>query len=135
MNFSYDLKYLKLPREFNLEVRYNISRAREGKERKKKRFRMVKRTYPRLSARLENQSSTKRSAAFKSTSSREREGDLPARRGERRGLVGGPLAKLAAHRNTHKLRCNYKLGDHDRRSGRPTDRISKIPESGRERPR
>ncbi|KYN27051.1 hypothetical protein ALC57_03393 [Trachymyrmex cornetzi] len=29
---------------------------------------MVKRTYPRLSARSENQSSTKRSAAFKSTS-------------------------------------------------------------------
>lgn len=54
---------------------------------------------------------------------------------ETAGSVGGPLARLAAHRNTHKLRCNYKPGDHDRWSGRPTDRISEIPESGRERPR
>ncbi|KAL0112381.1 hypothetical protein PUN28_012015 [Cardiocondyla obscurior] len=55
------------------------SRLREGK---KKKFRMVNRIYPRLSARSENQSPTKRSAAFKSTSSREREGDA--------GHGGGP---------------------------------------------
>ncbi|KYN02402.1 hypothetical protein ALC62_06782 [Cyphomyrmex costatus] len=95
---------------------------------------MVKRIYPQLSARSENQSSTKRSAAFKSTSSREA-GDSPVRCGEQWGPVGGPLARLAAHRNTHKLRCNYKPGDHDRWSGRPTDRISKIVKSGRKRPR
>lgn len=46
-------------------------------------------------------------------------------------MVEGLQASLTVHRNTHKLRCNYKPGDHDRRLGRQTDRISEILERKR----
>lgn len=37
MDFSSDLKYFELPQEFNLQVRYNISRTRRGRERERKK--------------------------------------------------------------------------------------------------